>query len=528
MPPTSTPVTICRADDPAWEEWLGPIRRDVYHTAGYHAYAQGSGEGEPFLIVVGDRRQGLAWPYLLRRIAHVSELAFSTAADIGSVYGYPGPLAWGCAPGDPFLVRAWAEIQAIWREQAAVAAFTRFHPLLGNAALAAGLRADASTDDTPTPLVTGGPTVSVDLTLGYEGVRAAYGRDLRREVNQSRRLGFTTECDEDWTELATFARLYRDTMLRLGASQYYFFDEPAFWRLRDALDGHLHLLVTRKEGTVAAAGLFTEWDGIVEWYLVGTDVEFIAQSPSKVLVDSAIEWAGARGNRVLHLGGGRGGDRDSLLWFKGRFSPRRHSFSTGRWILEPEQYADLVAARRLAAGDRIRFDPGFFPAYRASAIGSAVSDPNGSAGPGITLQIRQIRPDDADALAGLLARIDSTYFQPHPMTDDEAQRISRLSGRDIYLIGTVGNEAVAYGMLRGWDEGFKVPSLGIGVRRDSEHRGFGRAMMQALHSAARERGSSRVRLRVSPANVRAADLYRALGYREVGVERDEIVMILDV
>jgi len=114
------------------------------------------------------------------------------------------------------------------------------------------------------------------------------------------------------------------------------------------------------------------------------------------------------------------------------------------------------------------------------------------------------------------------------MTPDEARRISNLRGRDVYLIGTVGNEAVVYGMLRGWDEGFEVPSLGIGVRRDSEHRGFGRAMMEALHTAARAGGSSCVRLRVSPANVRASKLYRALGYREIGIERGEILMILDL
>jgi len=519
---------MCRADDPAWEEWLGPVRRDIYHTAGFHAYAQGSGEGEPFLIVVGDRRRGFAWPYLLRPVARVPELAFSTAADIGSVYGYPGPLAWGCAPGDPFLMHAWAEIQAIWREQAAVSAFTRFHPLLGNAALAAGLLAGESGHEAATPLVTGGPTVSVDLTLGYEGARAAYAHDIRREVNQARRLGFATQFDEGWTELATFARLYRDTMIRLGAADYYFFDEAHFVRLRDALEGHLHLLVTRKEGTVAAAGLFTEWDGIVEWHLVGTDVAFMAQSPSKLLVDSAIEWACARGNHVLHLGGGRGGIKDSLLWFKSRFSSRRHSFNTGRWMLNPEHYAELVTARRAAVADPALLDPEYFPAYRAPSIGSTVPDPHGSVGPSVTLEVKKVGPDDAEALAGLLARIESTYFQPHPMTPDEARRISNLRGRDVYLIGTVGNEAVVYGMLRGWDEGFEVPSLGIGVRRDSEHRGFGRAMMEALHTAARAGGSSCVRLRVSPANVRASKLYRALGYREIGIERGEILMILDL
>jgi hypothetical protein len=367
MAPALTTVTY-RDDDPAWEDWLDPVPRDIYHTAGFHTYARGSGEGEPYLIVVGDRRQGLAWPYLLRRVATVPELASSAATDITSVYGYPGPLAWGCEPGDRFLERAWAEVQAIWRQQGAASAFTRFHPLLGNASVAAGFRGDASLDGASALIAAPGHTVSVDLSLGYEGVRATYGRDLRREVDQSRRAGLTTVHDEDWTELSTFARLYDETMLRLQASDYYFFGETNFARLRDALGQHLHLLVTRSGDAVAAAGLFTEWDGIVEWYLVGTDIAFSSQSPSKVLVDSAIEWALGRGNRILHLGGGRGGSEDSLMWFKSRFSPRRHVFHTGRWILDADRYADFVAARRSALGDGVVLDPGYFPAYRARIV----------------------------------------------------------------------------------------------------------------------------------------------------------------
>ena len=45
--------------DPSWDDRLAVARRDIYHLAGYHAYAEGSGEGEPLLIVVADRGRGL-------------------------------------------------------------------------------------------------------------------------------------------------------------------------------------------------------------------------------------------------------------------------------------------------------------------------------------------------------------------------------------------------------------------------------------------------------------------------------------
>jgi ribosomal protein S18 acetylase RimI-like enzyme len=98
----------------------------------------------------------------------------------------------------------------------------------------------------------------------------------------------------------------------------------------------------------------------------------------------------------------------------------------------------------------------------------------------------------------------------------------------VYLIGRVGKVPVAYGMLRGWDDGFDVPSVGVAVRSDCEHRGFGRAMMRALHAAARKASASTVRLRVHPQNTRALALYRFMGYREAGLERGEILMLCDV
>ena len=43
MPTASIPISVLRADDPAWDERLKDVPRDIYHTRGYHLYAQGSG-----------------------------------------------------------------------------------------------------------------------------------------------------------------------------------------------------------------------------------------------------------------------------------------------------------------------------------------------------------------------------------------------------------------------------------------------------------------------------------------------------
>jgi hypothetical protein len=368
MPGAALRVDIVRPDDPAWESWLERTARDVFHTAGYHAYSEESGEGEARLIVVRAGDRGLAWPYLIREVGTGTGRSGQPITDITSVYGYAGPLAWGCQNGEPFIADAWREIQETWRAHGAITSFTRFHPLLGNAALAAGLRVHGSGTSEPEPIVDGGRTVSIDLTLGYDGARRLYGRDLRRGIDRTRRASVVTSEDTEWAELPTFARLYNETMIRLRASPYYLFQESDFRRLRDALGSHLHLLLSRVDGKVVAAGLFTDWHGLVEWYLVGTDADYAALSPAKALVDFAIEWAVDRGGSVLHIGGGRGGAHDSLLWFKSRFSPRRHEFQTGRWVLDPVTTAEVTEARRAALEPGTRLDPGFFPQYRSPIV----------------------------------------------------------------------------------------------------------------------------------------------------------------
>ena len=77
---------------PEWDVWLSRVPHDFYHTAGYHRLAEACGEGRAFLAVYGDEGRFLAWPYLLRPVSTCAGLEESQHTDVGSVYGYPGPL----------------------------------------------------------------------------------------------------------------------------------------------------------------------------------------------------------------------------------------------------------------------------------------------------------------------------------------------------------------------------------------------------------------------------------------------------
>jgi ribosomal protein S18 acetylase RimI-like enzyme len=135
----------------------------------------------------------------------------------------------------------------------------------------------------------------------------------------------------------------------------------------------------------------------------------------------------------------------------------------------------------------------------------------------MTLRIATIGPGDERTLASLFDTIASDpaleHFHPHPFTAAQARARAHYSGQDLYALMTFAGEVVGYGMLRGWDEGYAIPSLGIYIARPHRGTGASRVLMSYLHFAAKLKGVDAVRLKVHRDNERAFRLYISLGYR---------------
>jgi ribosomal protein S18 acetylase RimI-like enzyme len=122
------------------------------------------------------------------------------------------------------------------------------------------------------------------------------------------------------------------------------------------------------------------------------------------------------------------------------------------------------------------------------------------------------RPLEA-MLAALRASGEEELFHPHPFTAEVLARLARRPGKDYYCVLAEGRTVLGYGLLRGWDEGYQVPRLGIAVHPDFRRRGHAARLMAHLHEEAARRGAAKVELRVLESNEAASKLYRALGYR---------------
>jgi predicted N-acyltransferase len=338
-------------------EWLEILRRcgryDFHHLPQYHRVAERRGEGDARLFVYEEADCTIAVPLLLRPIDDPEGGGWFDAT---SVYGYGGPVT-SHDPAPPAVI---AHFQAALAEALSslrvVSLFSRLHPLIPQQALLAGL------GDRPAA----GTTISIDLTLPEAEQCAGYNKSCRTSIRKLGELGFAGVHDREKRYLREFVEVYRETMRRTNAHESYFFGEDYFRLLTEELGDASHLFVALKDGEVAAATLCTLCDGIVQDHLGGTRDAYLKFSPDRLVVHTERQWAKEMGARDFHLGGGVGAQEDSVFRYKSGFSPRRHVFSTWRWIIQPELYAALTEARarwNREHGTRPISDR-YFPAYR--------------------------------------------------------------------------------------------------------------------------------------------------------------------
>ncbi len=150
--------------------------------------------------------------------------------------------------------------------------------------------------------------------------------------------------------------------------------------------------------------------------------------------------------------------------------------------------------------------------------------------PNPALEFRRLAPDLLPGLTAFFQRLaadgDAAHFHPHPFTEFEAEKICGYVGKDLYLVATRAGQVLAYGLLRGWDAGYDIPSLGIAVDESIRGTGLGSAFMRYLHCAAVQHGAESIRLKVYPENTRAKALYEKLGYQPAGESAGQILYTL--
>ena len=156
------------------------------------------------------------------------------------------------------------------------------------------------------------------------------------------------------------------------------------------------------------------------------------------------------------------------------------------------------------------------------------------------LRFEEVGAEHAEALVALFERnsipVITETFDPFPLTEAQARRIACEPRRDGYYLAARGQDLLGLSMLRGFDEGYEVPSFGIFVDHASHGRGVGRQLTTWTIERARLQGCPAMRLSVYADNAAARGIYDSLGFRErerrlvarAGRQVEKIVMRLDL
>jgi len=133
------------------------------------------------------------------------------------------------------------------------------------------------------------------------------------------------------------------------------------------------------------------------------------------------------------------------------------------------------------------------------------------------IEIERLRPEHLDRLKVFFEAINNPAyvenFSPHPFDDENANRVCNYNGQDLYYSVLLDrSEIIAYGILRGWDEGFEIPSIGLCVLQGYQGRGLGELLMNLLETVSRLRSCQKVMLKVKKNNTAAISLYEKRKY----------------
>lgn len=148
------------------------------------------------------------------------------------------------------------------------------------------------------------------------------------------------------------------------------------------------------------------------------------------------------------------------------------------------------------------------------------------------LRFRRMRAEDLDRVV----EIERDGFR-HPWSRDLIERELSHAWSTIQLATTEdGTGEVILGFIVFWLVHDELHVLNIATALESRRGGVGRALMLEAHEAGRARGARVATLEVRRSNTPAIELYRTLGYRQVGVRpnyyadegEDAIVMDLDL
>ncbi|WP_286753473.1 MULTISPECIES: GNAT family N-acetyltransferase [Sphingobacterium] len=325
------------------EEWTAYVHNsvnyDFYHTWYYHSLEK---NGDPFLFVYEESDVFIALPLLKREIEN------SGLYDLTSVYGYSGPISNRkfADISDQILENFKYFFLNFMNTGRYICVFCRLNPFIDQKVLIEKIGGISNN----------GKTVYMDLSISIEEQRIGYEKRMGRQIRHLRKMPYIIKEAKIGNEISLFTAMYNENMHRLKAEKSYFFNEDYFAAI--IKEDSCKLIVMYDGIKMICGAIIMCCGGIIRNHLSATAVDYVNQSPSKLLTDEISIIGRQLGMKYFHLGGGLGGREDSLFKFKSSFSNLFLEDSTWKFVSDTVVYNDLIKERKSD------LNINYFPLYR--------------------------------------------------------------------------------------------------------------------------------------------------------------------
>jgi RimJ/RimL family protein N-acetyltransferase len=138
-----------------------------------------------------------------------------------------------------------------------------------------------------------------------------------------------------------------------------------------------------------------------------------------------------------------------------------------------------------------------------------------------SIEIKELSVEHVSVLSKVLSKEKPAYmkhFTPFDFSVDSLKNVLTHANKDKFFGVFVSDKLAGFYMLRGFDDGFEIPSYGVWISSEFSNRGLSKLTLYHAFSFCKHNSIKILKLKVHPDNAVAKNLYESLGFIKIGFD----------